>query len=92
MYVKICVNVGCKCIIIIYICIYTANVQRYNFGRRNMIKFCLFLLLYVPCQQLWSLRVGVTIAGKNDYCDSIDIAGSTIAILLLLWTTIAILL
>ena len=26
---------------------------------------------------------------KYDYCDSIDIAGSTIAILLLLWTTIA---
>ena len=36
--------------------------------------------------------VGVTIAAKNDYCDTIDIAGSTIAILLLLWTTIAILL
>ena len=31
-------------------------------------------------------------AAKNDYLDSIDIAGSTIAILLLLWTTIAILL
>ena len=37
-------------------------------------------------------KIGVTIAAKNDYCDSIDIAGSTIAILLLLWTTIAILL
>ena len=36
--------------------------------------------------------LGVTIAAKSDYCDSIDIAGSTIAILLLLWTTIAILL
>ena len=36
--------------------------------------------------------IGVTIAAKNDYCDSIGIAGSTIAILLLLWTTIAILL
>ena len=36
--------------------------------------------------------LGVTIASKNDYCDSIDIAGSTVAILLLLWTTIAILL
>ena len=36
--------------------------------------------------------VGVTIAAKSDYCDSIDIAGSTVAILLLLWTTIAILL
>ena len=35
---------------------------------------------------------GVTIAAKNDYCDNIDITGSTIAILLLLWTTIAILL
>ena len=34
--------------------------------------------------------VGVNIVAKNDYCDSIDIAGSTIAILLLLWTTIAI--
>ena len=34
----------------------------------------------------------MTIAAKNDYCYSIDIAGSTIAILLLLWTTIAILL
>ena len=33
--------------------------------------------------------VGVNIVAKNDYCDSIDIAGSTIAILL--WTTIAIL-
>ena len=29
---------------------------------------------------------------KYDYCDSIDIAGSTIVILLILWTTIAILL
>ena len=37
-------------------------------------------------------KVGVTIATKNDYCDSIDIAGSTIVILLLLWTTVAILL
>ena len=37
-------------------------------------------------------RVGVTIVAKNYYCDSIDIAGSTIAILLLLWTTIAMLL
>ena len=36
--------------------------------------------------------LGVTIVAKNYYCDSIDIAGSTIAILLLLWTTIAILL
>ena len=34
----------------------------------------------------------VTIVAKNDYWDSIDIAGSAIAILLLLWTTIAILL
>ena len=34
----------------------------------------------------------VTIVAKNDYCDSIDIAGSVIGILLLLWTTIAILL
>ena len=37
-------------------------------------------------------RLGVTIVAKNDYCDSIDIAGSAIEILLLLWTTIAILL
>ena len=36
--------------------------------------------------------LGVTIVAKYDYYDSIDIAGSTIAILLLLWTTIAILL
>ena len=36
--------------------------------------------------------VGVTIVAKYDYYYSIDIAGSTIAILLLLWTTIAILL
>ena len=36
--------------------------------------------------------LGVTIAAKNDYCDSIAIAESTIAILLLLWVTIAILL
>ena len=34
----------------------------------------------------------VTTAAKNDYCDSIDIAGSIIAILLLLWNNIAILL
>ena len=36
----------------------------------------------------------MTIVAKNDYCDSIDImiAGSAIVILLLLWTTIAILL
>ena len=33
-----------------------------------------------------------SIRGDHDYCNSIDIAGSTIAILLLLWTTIAILL
>ena len=25
---------------------------------RNNIDICLFLLLYVPCQQLWSLRDG----------------------------------
>ena len=37
-------------------------------------------------------KLGVTIVAKNDYCDSIDIAGSTIAILLVLLTTIAILL
>ena len=36
--------------------------------------------------------LGVTIVAKNDYCDSIDIAGSTIVILLLLWINIAILL
>lgn len=36
--------------------------------------------------------LGVTIAAKIDYCDSIDIAESAIAILLLLGTTIAILL
>lgn len=36
--------------------------------------------------------VGVTIVAKIDYCDSIDIAESAIAILLLLQTTIAILL
>ena len=36
--------------------------------------------------------LGVTIVAKNYYCNSIDIAGSTIAILLLLWTTIAIVL
>ena len=36
------------------------------------------------------VSVGVTIAAKNDYCNSIDIARSTVAILLLLWTTIAI--
>ena len=40
----------------------------------------------------WLSLVGVTIVAKNDYCDSIDIAGSAIEILLLLWTTIAILL
>ena len=32
-----------------------------------------------------------TVVAKNDYCDSIDIARSTIAILLLLWITIVIL-
>ena len=37
-------------------------------------------------------EVGVTIAAKSEYCDSIDIARNTIVILLLLWTTIAILL
>ena len=37
-------------------------------------------------------QLGLTIVAKYDYCDSIDIVGSTIAILLLLWTTIAILL
>ena len=36
--------------------------------------------------------LGATIVAKNYYCDSIDIAGCAIAILLLLWTTIAILL
>ena len=33
-------------------------------------------------------KLGVTIAAKNDICDSIDIVGSNIAIILLLWTTI----
>ena len=37
-------------------------------------------------------KVGVTVVAKNDYCNSIVIAGSAIAILLLLWTTIAMLL
>ena len=46
------------------------------------------LLAYVS----YLSTVGVTIVAKNDYCDSIDMAGSAIAILLLLWTTIAILL
>ena len=32
----------------------------------------------------------MTTAAENDYCDSIDIAGSTIAILILLWTTIVV--
>ena len=36
--------------------------------------------------------LGVTIVAKNDYCNSIDIARSAIAILLLLWTTMSILL
>ena len=31
------------------------------------------------------------VKSRGDYCNSIDIAGSTIVILLLLWTTIAIL-
>ena len=35
--------------------------------------------------------LAVTIAAKKDYCNSIDIAGNAIAILLLLWTTIEIL-
>ena len=48
------------------------------------------MCLQFLCAHLFNL--GVTIAAKSDYCDSIDIAGSTIAILLLLWTTIAILL
>ena len=39
-----------------------------------------------------ALLAGVTIVAKNDYCDSIDITGSAIAIQLLLWTTIAMLL
>ena len=33
---------------------------------------------------LYTYTLGVTIAAKSDYCYSIDIAGSTIAILLLL--------
>ena len=37
------------------------------------------------------LKLGVTIVANYDYCDSIDIARSAIAIILLLWTTIAIL-
>ena len=41
---------------------------------------------------LLNILIGMTIVAKNDYCDSIDRAGSTIVILLLLWTTIAILL
>ena len=39
-----------------------------------------------------STFLGVTIVAKNDYCDTIDIAGIAIAILLLVWTTMAILL
>ena len=54
---------------------------------------CLFeLILYIPVNffcSCWHF-LGMTIVAKNDYCDSIDIAGSAIAILLLLWTTIAI--
>ena len=42
--------------------------------------------------KIGKIVLGVTIVAKNYYCDSIDIAGSTIAILSLLWTTIAILL
>ena len=38
------------------------------------------------------MTVGVTIGAKNAYCDSIGIARSTIAILLLLWIPIAIVL
>ena len=37
-------------------------------------------------------RIGLTIAGQNDYCDTISIAKSTIAILLLLQVPIAVLL
>ena len=47
--------------------------------------------MYKKAQFSTSL-LGVTIVTKTDYCDSIDIAGSAIAILLLLWTTIALLL
>ena len=36
-------------------------------------------------------KKGVTVATKNDYCDSIDIAGSTFKKLSILLTTIAIL-
>ena len=56
-----------------------------------IIKACTTVAVLVICRLAVS-RLGVTIVAKNDYCDSIDIAGSAIAIILLLWTTIAILL
>ena len=34
-------------------------IRGFNFATRKLIWFvCLFLLLYVPSQQLWSLRDG----------------------------------
>ena len=52
---------------------------------------CLSRLLHDVPPEI-DITLGLTIVAKNDYCDSIDIAGSGIAILLLLWTTIAIIL
>ena len=46
----------------------------------------------VLCANVHPKSIELTIVAKNDYCDSIDTAGSAIVILLLLWTTIAILL
>ena len=71
----------------IYIlCIKVGFKAIHRFQNRETLGFLLPPSFYV------FILVGVTIAAKPDYCDSIDIAGSTIAILLLLWTAIAILL
>ena len=38
--------------------VFEHNVYKYMFYYRPCYIVCLFLLLYVPCQQLWSLRDG----------------------------------
>ena len=68
--------------LLIFVCIFLNQIDsavntRVISGIASILSYCM---------------LEVTIVAQNDYCDSIDIAGSTIAILLLLWTTIAILL
>ena len=61
-------------------------------GRSGVAVCNIYNIIEPDYKNFLYLLLGVTIVAKNDYCDSNDIAGKAIAILLRLWTTIAILL